>query len=88
MGKNWKSYGTRYLPVPGISQIFGGIGTGIETLGTGKKSRHQYRKNLEKVSKLSNNQTSIAKVSEKFGTELKVPVSEILNKSICIGFVG
>ena len=50
----------RELPVPRIVHIFGGIGTGIgknwyrkevsepvsEKIGTGKKSRNRYRKNL------------------------------------------
>ena len=50
----------REFPVPGIFHFFGGIGTGIgtnwyrkkvsepvpEQIGTGKKSRNRYRKNL------------------------------------------
>ena len=48
------------VPVPGIFHFFGGIGK----IGTGKKSRNRYRKNLvpEKVSE---------PVSEKFGTGKK-----------------
>merc|ERR1719500_2699984 len=54
------TYRYREFPVPGIFHFFGGIGTGIgknwyrkkvsepvsEKIGTGKKSRNRYRKNL------------------------------------------
>ena len=65
---NMQSVTYREFPVPGIVHFFGGIGTGIgknwyrkkvsepvsEKIGTGKRSRNRYRKNLvpEKVSEL------------------------------------
>ena len=52
------------VPVPGIVHFFGGIGTGMGKIGTGKKSQNRYRKNVvpKKV---------LEPVLEKFGTGKK-----------------
>ena len=87
----WQSVTYRYreFPVPGIFHFFGGIGTGIgknwyrkkvsepvsEKIGTGKKSRNRYRKNLvpEKslgtgIGKIWYRKKSRNRYRKKFGT--------------------